>query len=261
LTVSRPDKAHSEKSVIIRRVIRSLAPLPLEQDSAHVWIFSTDRTRAECNALRATLSPEENARADRFMFEGDRSRFIVAHAVLRVQLATYSGTRPEALVFSLGPQGKPFILEPSVPIQFNLSHSGSRAAIVVTLHLQCGIDIQETRSVSHEDIAERFFCEREQAWLESLPEENRQEGFFRLWSTKEAILKAGGNGFSTPLNAVDTTNVLNGISPYVSLNDEDGRGLSLWVRELDTTPGYSMALAVEGRAPNIRLFDLDTCRD
>jgi 4'-phosphopantetheinyl transferase len=209
--------------------------------------------------LRAVLSPEENARADRFKFEDDRSRFIVAHAVLRTQLATYCGTRPEALVFSVGPHGKPFVSEPSAPIQFNLSHSGSHAAIVVTLNLQCGIDIQEARSVSHENIAERFFCEREQSWLKSLPEDHRRHGFFRLWSIKEAILKAGGNGFSTPLNAVDTTNILNDISPYVALDDVNGRGLSLWVRELDTTPGYCMAVAVEGTAgPNVSVFELDT---
>jgi 4'-phosphopantetheinyl transferase len=201
------------------------------------------------------LSPEENAQADRFMFERDRIRYIASHAGLRVRLAACCDTSPETLVFSIGARGKPFLSDPTTPIEFNLSHSGLQAAIVIALERQCGIDIEKVRTgVSHETIVKRFFCGREQAWLQSLPEESRNQGFFRLWSTKEAILKAGGNGLSTPLDAVDITDVLEGISPYVSVRDVDERDLSLWVCELDAPAGYTAALAIEGTAPALKMI-------
>jgi 4'-phosphopantetheinyl transferase len=239
--------------MIIRRdncVTRPLVPLPLERNIAYVSIFTTDRSVTDCNAMRSMLSTEENVQADRFMFERDRIRYIASHAGLRVRLAACCETSPETLVFSAGSRGKPFLSNASIPIEFNLSHSGVQAAIVIALERQCGVDIEKVRAeVSHETIATRFFCEREQAWLQSLPQENRSQGFFRLWSTKEAILKASGNGLSTPLDAVDTTDVLEGISPHVSVEDVEKRNLSLWVCELDAPAGYAAALAIEGTAP------------
>ncbi len=80
-------------------------------------------------------------------------------------------------MFGEGSHGKPFLLEPSLPIQFNLSHSGTRAALVVTRNIRCGIDIEQVRSeISDQDIAERFFCARENEWLQSLPEDQRIRG-------------------------------------------------------------------------------------
>ena len=161
-------------------------------------------------------------------------------------------------MFGEGTHGKPFLLEPSLPIQFNLSHSGTRAALVVTLNVRCGIDIEQVRSeISDQDIAERFFCARENEWLQSLPEDQRIRGFFRLWSVKESILKADGKGLSIPLSDVDTSNVLDRTSPNVSLPN-GGRLLSLWVGELHATEGYTAALAVEGKAPRVRIFQENT---
>jgi len=211
-----------------------------------------------CAEFRTILSADECARADRFVFESDRIRFIASHGGLRLKLAAYCATRPETLMFGVGSHGKPFLLEPPIPIQFNLSHSGTRAALVVTLNMRCGIDIEKVRpEVSDQAIAERFFCARENDWLQSLPEDQRIQGFFRLWSVKESILKADGKGLSIPLADVDTSNVLARTSSNVSLPD-GGRMLSFWVGELHAPEGYTAALAVEGTAPRVHIFQQNT---
>jgi len=226
----------------------------LTPNDVHVWMFPTDISADQCAELRKILSPEECARADRFMFESDRFRFIASHAELRIRLGAYCATPPETLAFGAADHGKPFLLEPSIPIQFNLSHSGTRAALIVTPGMRCGIDIEKMRSrISDRAISERFFCARENRWLQSLPSGERVRGFFRLWAVKESILKADGKGLSLSLSAVDASDVLSRISPRISLPN-GGQALSLWVGELDAGQEYAAALAVEGNAPRIRIL-------
>jgi 4'-phosphopantetheinyl transferase len=234
----------------------SAAPV-LEASDAHVWMFRTDISANQFAEFRNHVSKDENARADRFVFERHRERFVASHGRLRMILGTYCATQPRDLVFGSGSHGKPFLKEASVPIQFNLSHSGSRAALVVTRNMRCGIDIEKIRpEISDQAIAARFFCARENEWLQSLPSEQRIEGFFRLWSVKEAILKADGKGMSIPLADVDTSNILAGMSPYISLPDGEG-DLSLWVTELHAVEGYTAAVALEGTAPRVRIIESD----
>jgi len=211
----------------------------LEPNDAHVWIFPTNISTDRCAELRKILSPDEIARTDRIAF-------IASRGELRLRLSSYLGTRPENIVFGVGPHGKPFLKEPASPIQFNLSHSGELAALVVTSGIRCGIDIEKMRSkVSDQALAQRFFSARENAWLESLPPDQRRQGFFRIWSVKESILKADGQGISVPLTSIDTSAVLSGTSPLVS---------SFWVTELVVAEGYTSALAVENSAPRVRIF-------
>jgi len=122
----------------------------------------------------------------------------------------------------------------------------------------CGIDIEKGRpKISDQAIAERFFCANENEWLRSLPPDRRVQGFFRLWSVKESILKADGKGMTIPLSAVDTTSVLEGTSPLVSLLN-GSRVVSLWVRELYGVEGYTVAIAVESTAPRIQIIEVAT---
>jgi len=57
-------------------------------------------------------------------------------------------------------------------------------------------------------------------------------GVLRLWTAKEAVLKAMGTGLSTPLNA---------------LSVRPGEDAPPWnLRELDLAPGYAAAVAFDG---------------
>ena len=230
----------------------------LEENQAHVWMFGTEISTEQLEEFRNLLSIDEKVRADRFKFESDRVRFVASHGWLRTMLGSYCGIHPQELVFASGAHGKPFLKSSSMPIQFNLSHSGIRAALVVTRNMRCGIDIEQVRSeISEQAIAERFFCARENQWLQSLPTEQRNLGFFRLWSVKESILKAEGKGLSIPLSAIDASGVLAGTSATVSFWDEN-RLFSVRVGELHAIQRYTAALAVEGSTPGFQIIELDT---
>ena len=60
-----------------------------------------------------------------------------------------------------------------------------------------GVDIERLRQRTVSlDVAQRFFCAREADALADLPEAHRQTAFLRLWTHKEAVLKAIGSGLS-----------------------------------------------------------------
>lgn len=199
---------------------------------AHVWFLSTDVSLDESRRFWTSLSHEEKNRAQRFKFQIDRDRFVAAHGALRMILRAYCGLPAESLEFSAGEYGKPRLLSKTPPIAFNLSHSAGCALIAVTSGSECGVDIEKIQSGrSEEEIAERFFSERENEWLGALPSDRRTEGFFRIWARKEAVIKATGRGLSLPLREVDV------ISAVES---------KFWVSDLNICEGFASAIAVEG---------------
>src|SRR5215204_5494817 len=96
-------------------------------NEVHLWIVRTDVSYKDYETFRGILSSDECNHADRFMFDDDRVRYTISHAILRLLLAAHCERRPESLLFGLGYYGKPYLLNSSTPIEFSLSHSGSYA--------------------------------------------------------------------------------------------------------------------------------------
>lgn len=85
-------------------------------------------------------------------------------------------------------------------LHFNISHTASLVACGVTMDYPIGIDVEEKqRKLKHNisSFARRFFSRQEVQLLNSIsdPELQRQE-FIKLWTLKEAYVKALGMGFS-----------------------------------------------------------------
>lgn len=95
-----------------------------------------------------------------------------------------------------GKNGKPYFRQ-HPEIFFNLSHSGTMAACCVA-DRPVGIDIEGGRPCRLK-VAQRFFSERERAWVEEAETEHR---FFRLWTLKEAYAKADGAGIGQNITKV-----------------------------------------------------------
>ncbi len=55
------------------------------------------------------------------------------------------------------------------------------------------------RGFEHLDLAQRFFSVQEADRIRRLPEDWRAEGFFAVWTLKEAYIKARGLGLALPL--------------------------------------------------------------
>ncbi|WP_188131007.1 4'-phosphopantetheinyl transferase family protein [Paraburkholderia panacisoli] len=147
-------------------------------------------------ALTPTLSDEERQRRDQFVDAAASKRYENAHALKRLVLAQYgTGCAPLDLNFTRGRYGKPEVAEP-FPYRFNMSHSAACVAIAVAAE-EVGVDIEWHRPVvASSSLARCVFNREERGWL--LRQSCFDDAFFRLWTLKEALLKAAGTGFSRP---------------------------------------------------------------
>lgn len=157
--------------------------------------FSLDEEAVLPLALaRSWLSETELARAASFRFEIHRDRFVRGRGMMRALLARRLGTDPASLEFSLGDKGKPSLV--GDPTGFNLSHSEGTAVLAIGGGGAIGVDVEGyDRRVDHAGLARRCFRDSEIAWMESFAPAERHLAFFRIWTAKEARMKASGEGF------------------------------------------------------------------
>ncbi len=216
--------------------------------------FSLEAT-ADREAMTSVLDPAERARAERFVREADRARFVAAHAFTRAVLGACLGVPARSLVFGAGPFGKPHLLEPASAIEFNLSHTVGRGLLAVSHGRDVGVDIEQIRPVDALGLAVRSFSPREREALAAFPEQERVHAFYRGWTRKESFVKAHGAGLSFPLQQFD-----------VSLEDLDGNllldagtaavGQAWTVRALTVPTGFCAALTAAGFLGRVVPYEL-----
>lgn len=191
----------------------------------HVWAVRLDSGRT------LVLSVDEAQRAARIQFEEHRRRFCESRTALRLILARYTGLAPGAIRFQYNGFGKPFLSGPNAP-RFNASHSGDRALIAVASGKEVGIDIERVKpGIDFRAIALRFFPPDEAAQAETA------EQFFRVWTRREAYLKAVGCGFSElqePMRAGWTVKNLDAGEGWAAAVSSEGAEFTVARREFTT---------------------------
>ena len=223
---------------------------PLPPDEVHVWRTGLSPGDAELAAASSLLSPDERARADRFMMERSCVSFTAARAFLRRVLARYVAADPAALAFRYTEFGKPS-LATGGDLRFTLSHSGDLAVLAIARAREVGIDVEAIRPVDPH-LPERFFSRREVAAIAAVPEPDRLAAFFRCWTRKEAFLKATGEGFNRSLASFAVT-LGRHEPPAVSWVEDDPGEAARWqIAGLDLGPGYAGALASPSRGWRVR---------
>jgi 4'-phosphopantetheinyl transferase len=220
----------------------------LQSDEIHIWTARLDGGVGDRLAESETLSPEERDRAERYRFEHDRRRFIVARAALRLLLAGYLGIEPASLRIVSGPRGKPEVA-PGVSswLRFNTSRSEDLAVFAIGRDRELGVDVERVRTdMDFEPLVDRVLSVAERGALDQLAPEARRRAFYRCWTRKEAYLKALGVGLAVAPHELDVTN--DHVEP---LTRGQLRGLlepgSEWsLHDVDLSNGYVATLAVEG---------------
>ncbi len=173
-------------------------------NQVHLWRVRLDGVGYQDEHLAEVLSAEEQGRAQRFQFDQHRQRFIRTHAISRMILSKYTGIDPARLVFGAGARGKPFLVyERSVPY-FNLSHSGDLMILGIADDLGLGVDVEIINNqLEWKQIAANFFDAAEMKGIASLSTQIEQlRAFYRVWTLKEAYLKARGDGLAGGLDQV-----------------------------------------------------------
>ncbi len=129
------------------------------------------------------------------------------------------------------------------PVDVSLSHSGGWIAVGLCGTGRIGVDVETLREVSP-SLARRCLSTAELAWLDRAgPGEPRSLRFARLWTAKEAYLKATGVGLRTDPRDVGIDHT--GDAPRLV-----GPASGSWrFSSSAPAPGVCVTVCVEGGAP------------
>jgi 4'-phosphopantetheinyl transferase len=210
-----------------------------------VWAAWLDVPREEITGFWSTLSTQERERAARFASERDRARFVAARGLLRAVLGSSLGADPQSVEFLYSAKGKPSlggVFERS-GLQFNVAHSGGLAVFAVARHRMVGVDVEQLRPIPDlSELIERYFTTYERDEIKKLSGEEAARGFFKVWTRKEAWLKATGEGITGLLKSIE---VLGPLVEEESCRGPQGGsgGVRLSLQDLAPAPGFLGALA------------------
>ena len=193
------------------------------------------------------------ARANRFKFPHLRNRYIAGRGALRAILAHYLQTDAGALRFDYLENGKPMFAEQFAHdgIHFNLSHTGDLALVAVTRIGLLGVDVEWVRPIKNVDeLVARFFSERENELFQKVPAEQKPAAFFNLWTRKEALLKATGEGITRSLNLVEVSFLPGEPARFLAISG-DAKAAEQWtLRDFTPAKEYAGAVAVQQGTSN-----------
>jgi 4'-phosphopantetheinyl transferase len=157
-----------------------------------------DRTPAEMDELENYLAPDERGkRKGGLLTPRSKNRSIAARGLLRMLLSRHLGVPADQLVFEYSPSGKPFIRisKTGQRLFIDVSHSDNVALFAFSCDDELGIDVEVLNTqVDHLSLAKRTFSSEEFRTISALPVESRASLFCRLWTAKEAFVKALGRG-------------------------------------------------------------------
>ena len=227
----------------------------LADDEVHVWRASLDAADAPRAALEGLLAEDERARAERFIFARDQGRYAVARGRLRVLLGHYLGVEPAAVELAYGARGKPH-LAAATGLEFNVAHSGDLVLYAVTRARAVGVDVEAERpQLADELTARRFFSPSEVAALLALPPAGRHAAFFRIWTRKEAYVKARGDGLSLPLDSFDVAQAPDAPTLLLATRPDAAEAGRWTLAPLAPGPGYAGAVAAAGAGWRLRCWE------
>jgi 4'-phosphopantetheinyl transferase len=230
---------------------------PLPDSEIHVWATTLAVPSDKLAALAATLSPDETERAHKFKFERHRNRFIAARGALRGILGPYLRAHPADLRFIYSANGKPALAEnfAGAGIHFNLAHSEDLGLVAVTRVDRIGVDVEGVRPVKDvEYLVARFFSERENETFKKVPDNEKPAAFFNLWTRKEALLKATGEGITRSLSLVEVSFLPGERARLLAISGDVAPAAQWSLRELSPAAGFTGALAIQAREISVQCW-------
>jgi 4'-phosphopantetheinyl transferase len=170
-----------------------------------VWIAQVSKAKDSLIFLEPCLDVRDRERAARFHFYEDRARFVLGRGLLRKCVGLYLQQPPETIELAYTDRGRP-ILPHDDAIQFSISHTHDLVAIALTADARIGIDLEYMQPQwDLPELAKRIFSEEDLQTFQSLSGGEARTAFFRVWTRKEAYLKARGEGIAERLREISVS--------------------------------------------------------
>ena len=235
-----------------------LNQLVFNTNANRVFIFTANLTSYVNNIDQCweCLSVEEKIQANKYYTKSLIDKYIISHGILRHILSCYTKRYPEYIEFIHNEYGKPFLKNSN--IYFNMSHSHNMVSYIVALNYRVGIDIElHDSKLDVQELASLVLTLRESKYLSSLNSQEKLKFFYHLWTKKESLIKANGQGLSYPINTIETITLSTGRTVLLT-NEKDALQQEWYYYELETPQNYYGAIAIENRIDEIVYLEMNT---
>jgi 4'-phosphopantetheinyl transferase len=184
------------------------------------------------------LSAAELTRAHSYRREDDRRRFLLGAALLRLLVAELTGSPPAAVSIdrSCGrcglAHGRPRVVDSTLYV--SVSHSADVVVVAAAQRGRIGVDVEQVEPVMAGRIPPLLLAPGETV--------STAADIVQLWTRKEAVVKATGDGMRVPLEQVV-------LAADGELTGYPGQLPTARVVDFDAVPGYRGALAMLTASP------------
>lgn len=178
--------------------------LALPDGTVQVWALDDAQVDPACTRLAHTLAPDERARALAYRHARHCNGYIARRGLLRWLLGGYLRCAPEALLFAVSAFGRPVLQWPQARLAFSVSHTDGIALLAFARACRLGVDVERrTGGLDAPGLGHGVFSAVEARTL-ARARSDPTETLLRLWTRKEALLKALGTGLAGDPTAYST---------------------------------------------------------
>jgi 4'-phosphopantetheinyl transferase len=223
----------------------------LNPHDVHIWSATIDE-KYHTLLTNSYLSDDEKERGERFLYDIDAYIYIVKHNLLRIILGRYLNCNPKEILYKYNLYQKPYILHPSINIQFNISSSSNRFIAAFCLHQAVGVDVELIRKIENiKQLTSDYFTVNEAGSVIIHSDFMLETEFFNIWSMKEALIKAIGKGLAMDINTFD----------ILSMNPITFNGQQWYITRLNIFDDCTTALAINHPSIKLKYFNTDDLLD
>lgn len=154
------------------------------------------------------LSPDKRIRIGAMRCRARAQGFLVGRSLLRRAVGQREGCHPAQVKVSTDSeaQKKPHL--PGTEWQISLTYSGPWVGLAIAKNVQVGLDVEViTDDWDTLSVAQLVLSPGEHQKLQDTCDSSRARVFTRIWTRKEAVLKATGRGLFTELGRLNIGDV------------------------------------------------------
>jgi 4'-phosphopantetheinyl transferase len=168
----------------------------MKPSSIDVYIVNLNQyALPDLNACQTLLPQNEFLTTQNFATNTLKQKALAARILTRQILAKYTQLNPKDIAILRKEFEKPKLAPPFAHLNFSIAHTKTYFALAITRDALIGVDVESLdKKTDILGIAKRFFCPEEYQALSTAADP--QDLFFRIWTQKEAFVKAIGAGLS-----------------------------------------------------------------